>query len=65
VWQRVLEEVTAALLEGEAAIMGVMASPLTGADGNVEFLVHARAGTTEGADVDDAVARAITEAGSN
>jgi hypothetical protein len=24
--------------------MGAMASPLTGADGNVEFLVHARAG---------------------
>jgi hypothetical protein len=25
-----------------AAIMGAMASPLTGADGNVEFLIHAR-----------------------
>ena len=24
--------------------MGAMASPLTGADGNVEFLLHARAG---------------------
>jgi 23S rRNA (cytidine1920-2'-O)/16S rRNA (cytidine1409-2'-O)-methyltransferase len=26
-----------------AAIMGAMPSPITGADGNVEFLVHARA----------------------
>ena len=25
--------------------MGAMASPLTGADGNVEFLLHACAGT--------------------
>ena len=30
-----------ALEAAGAAIMGVMASPLTGADGNVEFLVHA------------------------
>jgi len=43
VWRRVLEEVAAALAEREAAIMGAMASPLTGADGNVEFLLHARA----------------------
>jgi len=42
VWGRVLEEVAAALGGLGAAIMGAMASPLTGADGNVEFLVHAR-----------------------
>ena len=42
VWRRVLEEIAAALTDLEAAIMGAMASPLTGADGNVEFLVHAR-----------------------
>ena len=42
VWRRVLEEVAAALAELGAAIMGAMASPLTGADGNVEFLLHAR-----------------------
>ncbi len=42
VWRRVLEEVAAALVERRAAIMGAMASPLTGADGNVEFLLHAR-----------------------
>jgi 23S rRNA (cytidine1920-2'-O)/16S rRNA (cytidine1409-2'-O)-methyltransferase len=42
IWRRVLEEVAAALDGLGAAIMGVMASPLTGADGNVEFLLHAR-----------------------
>lgn len=43
IWRRVLEEVAAALGQHGAAIMGAMASPLTGADGNVEFLLHARA----------------------
>ena len=42
VWRRVLDEVTSALAGLGAAIMGAMASPLTGADGNVEFLLHAR-----------------------
>jgi 23S rRNA (cytidine1920-2'-O)/16S rRNA (cytidine1409-2'-O)-methyltransferase len=45
VWRRVLDEVLIALQATGAAIMGVMVSPLTGADGNVEFLVHARAAT--------------------
>jgi 23S rRNA (cytidine1920-2'-O)/16S rRNA (cytidine1409-2'-O)-methyltransferase len=39
---RVLDEVLAALGSLGAAIVGTMVSPLTGADGNVEFLVHAR-----------------------
>jgi 23S rRNA (cytidine1920-2'-O)/16S rRNA (cytidine1409-2'-O)-methyltransferase len=42
IWARVLQEVAAALEAQGAAIMGAMASPLTGADGNVEFLLHAR-----------------------
>lgn len=42
VWRRVLEEVAGTLEHLGAAIMGAMASPLTGADGNVEFLLHAR-----------------------
>jgi 23S rRNA (cytidine1920-2'-O)/16S rRNA (cytidine1409-2'-O)-methyltransferase len=42
IWRRVLSEVAVALAEARTAIMGAMASPLTGADGNVEFLVHAR-----------------------
>ena len=49
VWRRVLDEVAAALEHEGAAIMGAMASPLTGADGNVEFLLHARTGATVGA----------------
>ena len=44
VWRRVLGEVAAALGALGAAIMGAMASPLTGADGNVEFLLHALPG---------------------
>ena len=42
VWRRVLGEVGSALGALGAAIMGAMASPLRGADGNVEFLLHAR-----------------------
>jgi 23S rRNA (cytidine1920-2'-O)/16S rRNA (cytidine1409-2'-O)-methyltransferase len=44
VWRQVLDEVIDALQARGASIMGAMASPLTGADGNVELLVHARAG---------------------
>lgn len=42
IWSRVLEEVTSALLTLGAAIMGVMVSPITGSDGNVEFIVTGR-----------------------
>jgi len=42
VWRRALEEVSDALGGHRAAIMGVMVSPITGAEGNVEFLLHAR-----------------------
>jgi 23S rRNA (cytidine1920-2'-O)/16S rRNA (cytidine1409-2'-O)-methyltransferase len=47
VWRRVLDEVTGALEALGAAIMGAMASPLTGADGNVEFLLHARSAPSQ------------------
>jgi 23S rRNA (cytidine1920-2'-O)/16S rRNA (cytidine1409-2'-O)-methyltransferase len=43
VHERVLGEVATALSGLGAAIMGTMRSPITGADGNVEFLLHARA----------------------
>ena len=43
VWRRVLSEVRGALEGRGAAMMGAMVSPLTGADGNVEFLAHLRA----------------------
>jgi 23S rRNA (cytidine1920-2'-O)/16S rRNA (cytidine1409-2'-O)-methyltransferase len=44
VWRRVLEEVRAAASEAGSAMMAVMVSPITGADGNREFLVHCRVG---------------------
>jgi 23S rRNA (cytidine1920-2'-O)/16S rRNA (cytidine1409-2'-O)-methyltransferase len=43
-WRQAIVGVVAALEAGGAAIMDLMVSPLTGADGNVEFLLHARAG---------------------
>jgi 23S rRNA (cytidine1920-2'-O)/16S rRNA (cytidine1409-2'-O)-methyltransferase len=42
VWRRVLNDVVSALEGAGAAMMGVMVSPLKGADGNVEFLAHFR-----------------------
>ena len=42
IWRRTVLEVSAALIERGAAIMGVMASPITGGDGNHEFLIAAR-----------------------
>jgi 23S rRNA (cytidine1920-2'-O)/16S rRNA (cytidine1409-2'-O)-methyltransferase len=40
VWRRVLGEVRSAASSQGASMMEAMASPLTGADGNVEFLVR-------------------------
>jgi hypothetical protein len=53
-----------ALSAAGAAIMGVMVSPITGGDGNVEFLVHARAHAeaTDEATVRAWAERAVTEA---
>jgi len=63
VWERVLVEVLGALTGLGAAIMGIMASPLRGADGNVEFLVHARLGATASSvPVEAAIAAAVAEA---
>ena len=42
VWRRALEDVACACRDLGAAIMGAMVSPITGAEGNVEFLLHAR-----------------------
>ena len=64
VWLGALEGVVSALHEAGTGIMGAMASPLTGAAGNVEFLLHARKGAP-GADADEAAAllsAAVTEA---
>lgn len=40
IWRRCLVDAIGALGDAGGSIMGVMASPLRGAEGNVEFLVH-------------------------
>lgn len=42
VWLGALRAVREALVHAGAAMMGAMVSPLTGAEGNVEFLAHVR-----------------------
>ena len=49
IWTRVREEVEQALMDAGCVVAGWTDSPITGADGNREFLVHA---ITPGADVD-------------
>jgi 23S rRNA (cytidine1920-2'-O)/16S rRNA (cytidine1409-2'-O)-methyltransferase len=64
VWLGALEGVVSALHDAGTGIMGAMASPLTGASGNVEFLLHARKGAP-GADADETTAlisAAVSEA---
>lgn len=68
VWARVLGEVIDAAAGLGAAMMGAMVSPITGADGNVEFLVHLRAAGELSSppapvDVDAVVAEAVARHG--
>ena len=62
VWASTLERVGNALSSIGAAIMGVMVSPLTGGDGNVEFLMHACYATTGVERWPDRCADAVAEA---
>ena len=64
VWRRALEDVGEALTSRGAAIMGWMVSPIRGAQGNVEFFVHARGrgGARQGvsgASIEDVLAEAV------
>jgi 23S rRNA (cytidine1920-2'-O)/16S rRNA (cytidine1409-2'-O)-methyltransferase len=66
VWRRVLGEVRDALMSHGAAMMGVMVSPITGADGNVEFLVLITRDGVSGVDnraLDEVVAEAVAVTG--
>ena len=45
VWRAALADAIAAFDAAGATMMGVMVSPLRGADGNVEFLAHLRVGS--------------------
>ena len=62
VWRAVLDEVLSAFEERGAAIMGVMVSPITGTDGNVEFLAHARRGATPSGSVAQMIDAAVVAA---
>ena len=44
VWQRVLEEIRECVVKAKFGVMGLMVSPLRGANGNVEFFLHCRSG---------------------
>ena len=61
VWRRVLAETRSALEGQGAAMMDVMVSPLKGADGNVEFLVHVRAHAAAPGVVDEAALDAVVD----
>ena len=52
VWAAALEGVASAFISAGTGIMGAMASPLTGASGNAEFLLHASKGADAGAGAD-------------
>jgi len=56
IWQRVLDDVASSIVTHGAVMMDAMVSPLLGADGNVEFLVHARPGAGPGAPTVDLAA---------
>ncbi len=67
IWSRTLLEVLGALRAQGAAMMGLMVSPLVGADGNVEFLAHLSAHAEApldrpDRDADGALERAISAA---
>jgi 23S rRNA (cytidine1920-2'-O)/16S rRNA (cytidine1409-2'-O)-methyltransferase len=61
IWERSLRKVGSALNAEGAAMMDLMVSPLKGADGNVEFLAHARA-ATPARPADGMIARAVQTA---
>jgi 23S rRNA (cytidine1920-2'-O)/16S rRNA (cytidine1409-2'-O)-methyltransferase len=61
VWLVALQKVASAFEDAGAAIMGAMVSPLKGADGNVEFLLHAVAHDPRSSEVD--LAALVAEAG--
>jgi 23S rRNA (cytidine1920-2'-O)/16S rRNA (cytidine1409-2'-O)-methyltransferase len=63
VWARTLTEVAGTLEGLGAAIMDLMPSPLRGADGNVEFLLHARTATEPVRDLADLARAAVEEVG--
>lgn len=66
IWRRAIQNVTTAYGELGAAMMAVMPSPITGADGNVEFLLYllrgGASGAVAGVDVESALDAVLLEA---
>ncbi len=62
VWRDAIEGVIDAFGAGGAAIMGLMVSPLLGAEGNVEFLAHLVPGGTATPDPDGLIDAVVAEA---
>ena len=62
VWHKAIESACSALEAAGAAIMDAMVSPITGAEGNVEFLVHARRGASPVVLLDSLVDQLVAEA---
>jgi 23S rRNA (cytidine1920-2'-O)/16S rRNA (cytidine1409-2'-O)-methyltransferase len=69
VWRSVLQSTIDAVLSHGATIMGCVPSPLTGADGNVELLLHVREGLVQPPpppiELDAVLAAAAAVAGGN
>ncbi len=61
-WARVLHAVVATYGDLGAAMMAVMTSPITGADGNVEFLAHFQMGSSVGAERANTLIEAAVDA---
>lgn len=62
VWRRALDGVVTAFAQVGATMMGAMASPLTGTDGNVEFLVHFHVGGDGGGGGDERADSMVADA---
>ncbi len=62
VWRRTLEGAITAIEAAGATNMGVMVSPLRGADGNVEFLAWFQAGRSDAPDGPETAGEAAVEA---
>ena len=62
VWTETLTAVLSTFVGQGAAILGVMVSPLLGAQGNVEFLAHLTAARRGSGDVEGMVTAAVDEA---
>ena len=62
VHERVLHEVVAGAKDAGLAAIDVMRSPITGTDGNVEFLMHLVTGTPARNDLEAKIQRLVSEA---